>query len=62
MVDLRDRTWSRDGLPALEELIGRPWPVDGDLDIIETVAPYLYGYAGWYDGALGQIEIGDELD
>jgi hypothetical protein len=51
-----------DGVPVLEELIARPWPVDGSLDIVETVAPYLYGYAGWYNPADDRIEVGDELD
>lgn len=51
-----------DGLPVLEELIAQPWPIDGSLDIVETVAPYLYGYAGWYNPANDRIEVGDELD
>lgn len=64
-----DTAWSefvgglvRDGLPVLEELIGQPWPIHGTLDIVETVAPYLYGYAGWYDSDLDRIEVGDELE
>lgn len=51
-----------DGLPILEELIGQDWPVQRTLRIDETVSPYLYGYAGWYDTTAETIEIGDELD
>jgi hypothetical protein len=50
------------GIPALAELIGREWPVNGELEIIETSTPHLYGYGGWYDTATDTIEIGDELD
>lgn len=51
-----------EGLPVLEELIGQPWPVADDLEITETVSPYLYGFAGWYSSDTNKIEIGDELD
>ncbi len=50
------------GIPVLEDLIGRPWPVSGELEIIETSTPHLYGFGGWYDPAEDLIEIGDELD
>lgn len=50
-----------DGVPALERLIGLPWPAE-DLKVVETVAPYLYGYAGWFTPSLSTIEVGDELD
>ncbi|HEU0042582.1 MAG TPA: hypothetical protein VFQ15_09545, partial [Jiangellaceae bacterium] len=50
------------GIPALADLIAREWPVDGELEIIETSTPHLYGYGGWYDTATDTIEIGDELD
>jgi hypothetical protein len=50
------------GIPVLEELIGRPWPVAEELEIIETSTPHLYGFGGWYDPAEQLIEIGDELD
>jgi len=55
--DLLDR-----GLPALETAIGIDWPVDGRLDVVETVSPYVYGYAGWYDPSSRLIEVGDALD
>ena len=49
-------------LPSLEDVIGQPWPRDAELDVTETVSPYLYGYAGWYTSADNSIEIGDALD
>jgi len=50
-------------LPALQELVGQPWPDDvDDLVVTETVSPYLYGYAGWYLPSGGLLEIGDELE
>ena len=50
------------GLPELEDRIGQPWPVEDQLDIIETVSPYLYGYGGWYKLDDDAIEVGDELE
>jgi hypothetical protein len=50
------------GLPALKSAIGRPWLVEGQLDVVETSAPYVYGYAGWYEHARSLIEVGDALD
>ncbi|MBC7292485.1 MAG: hypothetical protein H5T83_14280, partial [Actinotalea sp.] len=50
------------GLPALREAIGRPWNQTGRLTIVETSAPYAYGYAGWYERSRSLIEIGDDLD
>jgi hypothetical protein len=50
------------GVPALEDLIGLPWPGKDDLEVIETASPYLYGYAGWYLPSESLVEIGDELD
>lgn len=52
----------RDGVPALSQLIGLPWPAKRRLDVTETVSPYIYGYAGWYSPEDSTIEIGDELD
>ncbi|MEZ5165439.1 MAG: hypothetical protein R2695_02745 [Acidimicrobiales bacterium] len=57
-----------DGIPALEEAIGVPWPLEGELQVRETVAPSLAGYGGWYfepeettqDDAT--IEVGEDLD
>jgi hypothetical protein len=51
-----------DGVPALEELLGIDWPAERDIEVVETVAPYLYGYAGWFQPSSSLIEIGDELD
>jgi hypothetical protein len=50
------------GIPELEGLIGLPWSNPGKLTITETVSPYLYGYAGWYQSSDNSIEIGDALD
>lgn len=50
------------GLPLLFDLVGRPWPIDGDLTIMESFSPYLDGYAGWYDPSTDVIEVSDEQD
>jgi hypothetical protein len=50
------------GVPTMTELIGQPWPVTDQLDVIETAAPYAYGYAGWYDSHQNAISVGDELN
>jgi hypothetical protein len=50
------------GLPALKEAIGHTWKATGQLDIVETSAPYVYGYAGWYEHSSSLIEVGDALD
>ncbi|MGH8822862.1 MAG: hypothetical protein ACRDVN_00080 [Jiangellaceae bacterium] len=64
--DDRWATFVRDqvgaGVPALEELIGLPWPVADELEIFETSTPDLYGYGGWYDHGTDVIEISDRLD
>lgn len=51
-----------DGIPVLEELIGQSWPVEGQLEIIESAAPHALGYGGWYDIRTDEIEVGAELD
>ncbi len=60
------KTFARDtienGLPTLESLIGLPIPDQQSLEITESVTPYFYGYAGWYDPAETTIEVGNELD
>lgn len=73
--DLRIRSWPGDvkwtrhvndnldeGLATLIDTVGMPWPVVGELTIVESYSPYLLGYGGWYDPSLQEIEIGDELD
>jgi len=53
----------RVGLPTLKELVGQPWPDESKpLSVIETVAPYLYGYAGWFNPLDNTIEVGDALE
>jgi hypothetical protein len=50
------------GVPQLAELLGRPWPIDDSVDVIEAYTPYLYGYAGWFSAADRLIEVGEDLD
>lgn len=50
------------GLPVLEEMIGLPWPVSGDLTVSEVHAPLLHGYAGFYDAATDDITMSEDLD
>ena len=56
-ADLAER-----GLPALRDSIGKAWAQTGQLEIVETSAPYVYGYAGWYERSQSLIEVGDQLD
>lgn len=50
----------RQGLPVLEDLVGRPWP--GGLDTIrEDVSPKVLGYA-WFDPGKDEIVIPEDLD
>ena len=51
-----------DGVPALETLIGQPWPIKGSVEVSEAYTPYLYGYAGWFDPSNRTLEVGEELD
>jgi hypothetical protein len=64
-----DTTWRkrvRDlltrGLPKLVEEIGLPWPLAGDLPVVEVHTPLLEGYAGQYVPAEQRIEISEDLD
>ena len=50
------------GLPELRELIGLPWPVNGDLDVVEVHTPLLEGYAGFFDPDTDQITMSEDLD
>lgn len=49
------------GLPALKAAIGRPWNVEGQLEVLESSTPNVYGYA-LYSHSESLIEVGDELD
>jgi hypothetical protein len=49
-------------LPALEDLLGLPWPVLGDLEVSEVHTPTLEGYAGIYDVTDDEIVITEDLD
>ena len=49
-------------LPALEDLLGLPWPVLGDLEVSEVHTPTLEGYAGIYDVTNDEIVITEDLD
>lgn len=50
------------GLPLLEEKIGLPWPVTGDLEVTEVHTPLLHGYAGFYDPSSDDITVSEDLD
>jgi hypothetical protein len=50
------------GVPALEELVGLSWPLDGELTVVEAASPYIYGYAGWFLPEDDTIEVGDALE
>ena len=50
------------GIPALEELIGLPWPETGSSDMYESSSVYLTGYAGFHDTATNEIEVGEYFD
>ncbi len=57
-----------EGVAILEEQIGLAWPHEGLLEVVETPAPSLAGYAGVYYEPSGNpdlvavIEIGEELE
>ncbi len=51
----------RRGLPALEQLIGRPLD-RSKLYVRESTEPGLKGYSGWFDYDTGVVELGEELD
>jgi len=50
-----------EGVPVIEDLTGIDWPA-GDIEVIETLTPYLYGYGGWFNATSGVIEIGENLE
>ncbi|MCP3977299.1 MAG: M1 family metallopeptidase [bacterium] len=56
------RSTLEDGLPALVEVVGLEWPVEGDLIIRESITPNRFGYAGWYFTDEDEIEMGEDLD
>ncbi len=55
-------TQIEDGVPELATLVGRPWPIDGTVEVRQAYTPYLYGYAGWFSASNKEIEIGEDLD
>lgn len=74
-VDIEVRSWPDDpewadfasarveaGIPALADLIGSPWPVDGSFAVRQTVEPNRSGYAGWFDAKSNEIAVGEALD
>ena len=74
-VDIGLRSWPNDpewadfagakveaGIPALQELIGTPWPVEGSFAVRQTVEPSRSGYAGWFDAKSSEIAVGEALD
>lgn len=55
-------TQVEDGVPLLETLLGQDWPITDEVEIREAYTPYLYGYAGWFETDVNEIEIDEELD
>ena len=55
-------TQVQDGVPLLETLLGQDWPITDEVEIREAYTPYLYGYAGWFETSVNEIEIDEELD
>ncbi len=55
-------TQIQDGVPALTDLIGRPWPISQKVEVRQAYTPYLYGYAGWFSAVDDELEIGEDLD
>ena len=51
-----------EGLPALETVIGISVPEQRTLEVVESIDPYLLGFAGWYNLGDTRIEVGNELD
>lgn len=51
-----------DALPVLERIVGRPWPVNGPLELFETASNELDGYAGLYKVFEDDIEVTEELN
>jgi hypothetical protein len=50
------------GLPELVDLIGLPWPVNHDLEVLERFTPALEGYAGVFFTLDERIELSEDLD
>jgi hypothetical protein len=50
------------GIPALADLLGVDWPVEGRFAVRQTVEPNLEGYAGWFDARSNEIAVGEGLD
>ena len=64
-----DATWRdrvvevlSEGLPALEEMIGLPWPLADELIVTEVHTPLLEGYAGFFDQSKDVIAMSEDLD
>jgi hypothetical protein len=56
------RTMLRDGIPALSELIGLPWPIERPVEVTEVYTPLLEGYAGIFYTLEDRIDISEDLD
>ena len=50
------------GLPKLEELVGLPWPLSGELEVSEVHTPLLEGYGGFFDPSNDTITMSEDLD
>ena len=55
----------RAGYPILEELVGIDAATassPSSVVVVESMSPYLFGYAGWYQPADDTIVVGEQLD
>ena len=64
-----DPTWEKDvastltsAIPSLVKRIGLPWPVTGQLSVLEVSGAMLEGYAGFYSPSNQQITISETVD
>jgi hypothetical protein len=58
----RMRVLMTDGLPVLQELIGLPWPVNGELKVEESATRRLGEYAGVYNRVTELITVRYDAD
>jgi hypothetical protein len=54
--------WLVDGIPVLEDHIGLPYPISGDLRVEEHAHHHLGDYAGYYSFALDTIAVRFDAD
>lgn len=64
-----DAAWRRrvaqtltSGIPVLLKKIGLPWPVSGQLTVLEVSNAMLEGYAGFYSASTHEITVSEDLN